>query len=236
MSNTYFKFKQFTIHQDKCAMKVSTDACLFGAWIAQQKLQGNLLDVGTGTGLLSCIIAQQHCTLMIDAIERDTSSYEQAKENIVKNSFTNINIIYDDFFNYTTSKQYDAIVCNPPFYKNHLKSKQVQHNTAKHFDDAAFNSLFIKIYELSNSNTSIYLLLSAEQYTALIQLMRNNNLHVNEIIFIKHKTTHQAIRVFLKASLTASSTINTSEIIIKNEDDSYTSIFSNLLQDYYLAF
>src|SRR5258705_11795948 len=102
MSNAYFQFKQFTIHQDRCAMKVTTDACLFGAWVANEvksekvKVK-NVLDIGTGTGLLSLIYAQKNANIFIDAIEIEKETYEQAKENITASPFADrINLIHGD--------------------------------------------------------------------------------------------------------------------------------------------
>src|ERR1044072_9361853 len=87
MSNSYFQFKQFTIHQERCAMKVTTDGCLFGAWVSNKIKNEKLriktcMDVGAGTGLLSLLLAQKNENVLIDAIEIDKESYEEAKENI----------------------------------------------------------------------------------------------------------------------------------------------------------
>ena len=129
MSNSYFQFKQFIIHQDRCAMKVTTDACLFGAWVAEEDksekiITKNVLDIGTGTGLLSLMYAQKNSLANIDAIEIDEDAYIQAKENVAASPFAErINIIHDDIKRFTFSKKYDCIISNPPFYEKEIRSR-----------------------------------------------------------------------------------------------------------------
>ena len=120
MPNPYFQFKQFTVFHDRCAMKVTTDACLFGAWCAEeisQTTSTQLLDIRTGTGLLSLMIAQKN-SLKIDAIEIDEEAAQQASENMVLSPWKeNSNVIHEDIGAFHTGKKYDCIVSNPPFMK-----------------------------------------------------------------------------------------------------------------------
>src|SRR6185369_1848613 len=121
MSNSYFQFKQFTIHQDRCAMKVTTDACLFGAWVAekvksQKSKIKNLLDIGTGTGLLSLMYSQKNSNCTIDAIEINEEAYEQAKENVAASPFAEqVHVMKGDVRTFLLDKKYDLIISNPPF-------------------------------------------------------------------------------------------------------------------------
>ncbi len=109
MSNHYFQFKQFTIQQEQCAMKVTTDACLFGAFVAQQIINCqlpivNLLDIGTGTGLLSLMLAQKTNTL-IDAVEIDEASCKQATKNIEQSPWKEqLNIFNADILKFDSDK------------------------------------------------------------------------------------------------------------------------------------
>ena len=121
MPNDYFKFKQFTIHQDKCAMKVGTDGVLLGAWAECANAKG-ILDIGTGTGLIALMIAQRS-NAKIDAVEIDETASKQAKENIKKSLWNDrieiLNISFQDFSK-STNEKYDLIVSNPPYFQNSL--------------------------------------------------------------------------------------------------------------------
>src|SRR4051812_28508477 len=114
MSNNYFNFKQFTVYQEKCAMKVCTDACVFGAWVANKIKQShhvkNIFDIGTGTGLLSLMVAQK-TNACIDAIEIDRAAADQAIENILRSPWKEkVHVINVSLQQYITDKKYDLII------------------------------------------------------------------------------------------------------------------------------
>ena len=194
MPNPYFQFKQFTVHHDRCAMKVGTDGVLLGAWTPlpqQDKIK--VLDIGTGTGLVALMLAQRlaktertdcsksafcadkndlsesNLTFIIDAIEIDVDSSNQAIENIDNSIWTkNIRIINKDFVTWSKEQvcqanKYDVIVSNPPYFQNSLKNNTAQLTQARHTDSLSFWELSAGIKSLlSPQGTSVIILPTTE--------------------------------------------------------------------------
>jgi tRNA1Val (adenine37-N6)-methyltransferase len=133
MGNPYFKFKQFTIRQDRCAMKVSTDACVFGAWLAAQRLPvTHTLDIGCGTGLLMAMLAQQW-EGRFTGIDIDGEASLQATENLASTPWTDrLDVVAGDARSYPFSQSFDCIVSNPPFFERHWESDDHRLNLARH--------------------------------------------------------------------------------------------------------
>ena len=144
--NTYFQFKQFTVHQECCAMKVSTDACLFGAWLAQRGIGHRALDIGGGTGLLSLMLAQAS-TLYIDAIELEQDCFAQMKNNIQASPWAErICCLQGDVRHFAFTNSYDFIFSNPPFYEKQLPSPNPSINAAMRMSECASNRKCQKLH------------------------------------------------------------------------------------------
>jgi tRNA1Val (adenine37-N6)-methyltransferase len=144
MSNKYFRFKQFTVYQDRCAMKVGTDGMLLGAW-AEVSGCRRILDVGAGTGLIALMMAQRCSEAVIDAVEIDNEAYMQAKSNIEASPFADriniFNAAFQDFAR-TATAAYDLIISNPPFFVSSLKSPVYKRNIARHDERLPLRELF----------------------------------------------------------------------------------------------
>lgn len=139
-----FTFKQFIVHQDRCAMKVGTDGVLLGAWAPGGQ---RILDIGTGTGLVAMMMAQRCKNAEIIAIDIDTAACEQACDNINNSPFhrqVNVkNVALQDF-----SGEFDCIVCNPPFFENSLECPDDARTAARHASSLPFAVLFAKAYSM----------------------------------------------------------------------------------------
>jgi tRNA1Val (adenine37-N6)-methyltransferase len=236
VSNNYFQFKQFTIQQDKCAMKVCTDACLFGAWTAdylQHKNIFEVLDIGTGTGLLSLMLAQK-TTAEIDAVEIEADAYRQAAENFAASPCKErLHIQHTDILRFDTEKKYDFIISNPPFFEADLKSLQQNKNAAKHDTTLTLDELCSKVKKLISKDGCFAVLLPFYRTEYFINEMFKQEMFCTEKILIKQTPAHNYFRSILLFNCTQKTFIE-KEIIIKAADGNYSKEFIALLKDYYL--
>ena len=247
MSNSWFQFKQFIIQQDRCAMKVTTDSCLFGAWVAEKirssaaglsgkTKPGKILDIGTGTGLLSLMISQKNES-PVDAIEIDNDAYEQASSNVSNSPWAGrINIIHGDARKVMFPGKYDVILSNPPFYEKELKGADATKNLAHHNEGLLFPELLALIKNNLSPGGSFYLLLPYKKTDAIKKLLVENGLTLQHTCFVRQTVDHDYFRIMLAGKLTGDQQpeINIDEISIKDKEDQYTPAFINLLRDYYL--
>jgi tRNA1Val (adenine37-N6)-methyltransferase len=240
MANSYFQFKQFTVHQDKCAMKVTTDGCLFGGFVANAINNSELkitdcLDIGTGTGLLALMLSQKnHCS--IDAIEIDTNATAQAKENVAASPFTEkINIIHADAREYNFEKKYDVIISNPPFYENELKGNDLSKNIAHHNEGLLLEKLVNIIKQNLKPEGRFYLLLPYKRHEEIKKLMTEHELLIEKLSFVRQTESHNFFRIILTGSFGNKDfkEVVSEEFSIKDDKDQYTVTFLSILKDYY---
>lgn len=145
MANNFFKFRQFTVFQDRCAMKVGTDGTLLGAWA---RGGDTILDIGTGTGLIALMLAQRYPQAQVKGIDIVSSAVEQARENVEASPFRNIVIEEADAVMFANEgERYHSIVCNPPFYEG-LACPDGLRNVARHTTLLSFRSLVESVVRL----------------------------------------------------------------------------------------
>lgn len=240
MSNSWFQFKQFKIEQDKTAMKVTTDACLFGAWVAKKINElpfspTNILDIGAGTGLLSLMLAQVS-EARIDAVEIDAAAAQQAEENFAASPWSSRLVVMNgDVRDLNPEKMYDLVVSNPPFYENDLRSPDELRSKAHHNGGLLMTELLIAIKKLCGIGGHFFLLLPYKRLDEVRGLINENGCSIAQLCLVKQSPNHAFFRALLmgKNDISTNELIST-EIIIKNDNAQYTSQFKNLVGPYYL--
>ncbi len=235
MPNNYFKFKQFTVHQDKTAMKVGVDSVLLAAWTDINNIN-SILDIGTGTGLLSLMLAQKS-DAKITAIEIDKSAYNQAVANVnISKWKTQIQVILTTFQNfYDNSSKFDLIICNPPYFINSLKSSQKQRNTARHDDNLSLYDLFKGVKKILSEKGKMTLIYPYEQKELLLKVANHYNLYPSKELIVRGNENKQPNRIIIEL-LHQRIKIKTEEINIRNSaTNSYSEKYKEITKDYYLS-
>ena len=217
-------------------MKVTTDSCLFGAWVANHTrnlgAEKSILDIGSGSGLLGLMIAQQ-TEALIEGIEIQQDDYGQSIYNIANSPFANrITVHQADALEFRYNKKYDVIVSNPPFYENDLKGNTTGKNIAHHDEGLRLPELLHLVARQLAVDGVFFLLLPQKRLADLQQLIGNSGLFINEIASVHQTQNHDAFRIMLRGSFHESKP-EVYKIVIK-EGTGYSAAFTRLLQDYYL--
>lgn len=216
-------------------MKVCTDACLFGALVAKSNLpMDDCLDIGTGTGLLSLMLAQKKPFVKIDAIEIDADSAKQANQNFSESPWAEKIFVYDtDALVFQPGKKYDCIISNPPFFENDLHSPDTNKNNAKHNTALTLVQLLETVNRLLNNEGSFAVLLPFKRLDYFIEEALKYDLLLNQKILVKQTPAHDFFRAILFFGKIKNRLPNT-DICIKDGDGKYTTAFAETLKDYYL--
>ena len=233
MSNNYFKFKQFTIVQDGCAMKVGTDGCLLGGWFNCSD-SNEILDIGCGSGLIA-IMAAQRSDARITGIEIDRNASLQAIENANNSPWKEqINIINCDFLEYSTDIKFDTIVCNPPYFVNSLKCDISERTLARHSDSLSSNDFFAKCTEISISAARIAIVIPCDIMNDWKKSAEENGFYPHRTTFIKTTPKKAPKRVLIEFQRTKTGETTESTLILENTPGEYSDEAKNILRDFYL--
>jgi len=235
MGNNYFRFKRFTIYQDKCAMKVGTDGVLLGAW-SNCSSSKNVLDIGTGTGLVALMIAQRSMS-KIDAIEIEKNAVSQATINIVKSPWKDRISIEHTFFQdfYSKSlKKYDLIVSNPPYFTNSSINPDIAKTFARHNQCLKFSELIEGTSKLLSKNGKFNVIIPADQSVLFTQIAKQHKLYLSRVLNVRPTANKPVKRVIFELSHVIT-TPKISELIIElDQRHHYSADYIDLTKDYYL--
>lgn len=232
--NNYFEFKQFKVIHEKSAMKVGIDGVLLGAWSNFDNCQ-RILDIGTGTGLLS-LMAAQRSKAIIDAVEIDSDAAMEAELNFSNSGWSErLNVSKMSFQDFETDKRYDHIISNPPFFENSLKPNDEKRLKARHTDSLSLDELLAKAKQYLRDDGSISLILPADKDDQLAKMVEMKGLFVKRKCFVHPFISKKPNRILIEL-LTMPCESSTNKIIIRNEETHlYSEEYKSLTTDFYLS-
>jgi len=234
MANSWFRCKQFLIKQDKCSHKVGTDSFLLGSWVNVNNVN-KVLDIGTGTGILSLMIAQRTEHTTITAIEIDTQSYEQAKENVYNSPWKErIKVINISLQQFDEKELFDLIICNPPYFNNSLKSPNLKRNIARHSISLSLNDIIEYAKSHLCRNGKLALILPVTEMEILNHLITKNNLHIIRLAKVYPNYNKPAHRILIECAQYFENYVPEEIVIEANKRHVYTKKFAELTNEFYL--
>jgi tRNA1Val (adenine37-N6)-methyltransferase len=235
--NPVFRFKQFSIKHDRCAMKVGTDGVLLGA-LTDVHHASSILDIGTGSGVIAIMLAQR-CGAKIEGIEVDEASAVQARQNAASSPWhERITIKHKSFQEYfpNNHKRFDVVVCNPPFFPAHLKSPDHSRNVVRHDVSLNYPELITGVRQVMKPSGKWWLILPFTETARFLTIAKDEGFYLihEHIIFPKAgKRPHRKIISLITENPGPSAR---SILTIRSTDNNYTEEYKKLTRPYYIAF
>lgn len=231
-----FKFKEFTVHQDRCAMKIGTDSVLLGAWASVKKQPKSILDIGAGTGVLALMLAQRTSAELIDALEIDNDAYEQCVENFEQSLWSDRLFCYhaslDEFVN-EIEDRYDLIISNPPFFNNNFKSAYEQRDLARFTDALPFRHLIESISKLLSKDGILSIIIPFSEEKDFIVMASKEHLFPSRILRVKGTPNSELKRSLMEFSFQECE-VNPEVLIIESTRHQYTQEYIRMTKDFYI--
>ncbi len=232
-----FQFKQFSILQDRCAMKVGTDSVLLGAWCPIENNPFSVLDIGAGTGILSLMIAQRSHAEQIDALEIDEDAYEQCVENFENSPWGDRLFCFHaglDEFMEEPEEEYDLIISNPPFYSEDYKTENSQRDLARFQDAMPFEELVEAADLLLSENGIFAVIIPYKEEEKFIDLCAKVELFPVKVTRVKGTPNTEIKRSLLAFKRYELPVLEADELVIEINRHDYTDAYIELTKDFYL--
>ncbi|MCM1449778.1 MAG: methyltransferase [Clostridiales bacterium] len=229
-----FQFKQFNIDDNSTAMKIGTDGVLLGAWAFTDINPHEILDIGTGSGLIALMMAQRYPHASITAIEIDPQATSQAIININNSPWKqSIKVVNTDFRNFTPSQQFDALISNPPFFDQTIYSPSSARNTARHEDSLPLSTLMDKAYQLLTPGGKLAIILPHERIDEAIYLSALRHLDCTHITHVKSKPSLAPIRAMMQFKKGITTKFSRETITLRDNNGTPTQRYLQLTHDFY---
>jgi len=236
MGADVFQFKQFEVKQDKAAMKVGTDGVLLGAWIQLPDAACTILDIGSGTGVISLMMAQRSSAEVIDAVELNPESYQQTVENFEDSDWGDRLFCYHASFQEFVEEvddEYDVIISNPPFFNDTFKEENSDRTMARHTQTLSYQELLQGTSKFLSKNGTCAFIIPFKEEEPFVAMAKEFGLYINRICRVKG-TEDSVIKRSLMQFSKKESAPEISELIIEISRHIYTKDYLNLVKDFYL--
>lgn len=236
MEKSTFRFKEFAVQQERCAMKIGTDGVLLGAWTSIEHHPFNILDIGAGTGILSLMMAQRSNAEQIEAIEIDDDAFEQCAENFENSPWNDrLFCFHASLLEYieAVDEKFDLIICNPPFYSEDYKTQETSRNLARFSDAMPLEHIIFAVINFLSDKGKFSIIIPYKEEQKYIEEASLINLFPNRILHVKGNPDSDIKRSLIEFSYLESD-IEISELIIETERHKYTDAYINLTKDFYL--
>lgn len=234
-----FQFKEFSVEQSRSPAKITTDATLFASSLCMPNSASTVLEVGTGTGVLSLMLAQRFGTIEIDAVEINPDAFEEGTMNF-KNSKWNarLKVFFEDFNEFKTEHLYDVIFSNPPFFQNNLQSDVNQgKNMAYHTGRLSLEALAKGIERNLSWSGEAHIMLPPYEMSCFEKEIQALGFQCKRSIELRHKAESKVIRLFNVFDRSeASGNFHPSQIYIRDENNSFHPLYINLMKDFLTIF
>lgn len=231
-----FHFKQFSLEQDQCAMKIGTDGVLLGAWADASKVD-NILDIGTGTGLIAIMMAQRNAEATIHAVEIEEAAFEQAKANMERSSWKDrLEVFHTPIQDYARSTRttYDLIISNPPFFSGGTFSQDQDRNNVRHTVKLPNGDLLTATRSLLSQEGRFCVILPYIEGLQFKQMAERYHLFCTKMVEVKPKKDKGVERLLLQFERTEKP-LEESELVIQREKrNDYTDDYVALTKEFYL--
>lgn len=225
-----FQFKQFAVHQNLNPQKVGTDSMLLGAW--SNAKHNHILDIGTGTGILALMLAQQNPNSTVVAIEPDLISLQEALTNFSESPFSNqIQGVHSSLQNFKNDNKFDLIISNPPYFENSTLSENDSKNKARHTLELPIDVLYKHASALLSKDGYLNLIFPFDMEEVHFSIAHKQNLLPSKILRTK-KENGEFKRTLVSYSF-KNENAEESEMIVKFTDNSYSKDYVEITKDFY---
>ncbi|MDV6252482.1 tRNA1(Val) (adenine(37)-N6)-methyltransferase [Vibrio sp. EA2] len=227
-----FKFKRFFIEGGASGMPVSTDGVMLGAWVESPE-DAEILDIGTGTGLLALMCAQRFSQAQITALDIEATAIAAARNNFSQSPWKDrLCVLHTDVLSFSPKKLFQRIICNPPYFNSGEQSKQSQRAAARHTDSLPHDALLRRCYQLVEENGKASFVLPITEGEQFIELALQQSWYLSRLCHVQPSEKKPVHRLLFELAKQPCDT-QKSHLVI-HSSDGYSDHFVQLTREFYL--